>query len=179
MAGTGTLVPDRTSVRVYTFAEGFFAAFGHDLELHVERLSGLAEYGSVSSVEMTAPVSAIRVAGVVRKGSVDRAILSVSDVREINRKIQREVFSGLEYLNIRADFDGQKARLMIDQRMGISIFPVENFSLQEYQDSIGVSGASTLCLKKMHIPEVGALMGAFRISNRVVVRFDAVFRKNN
>ncbi len=175
--GTGALVPDRTSVRIYTFAEGLFAAFAHDLELRVEQLRGLAEYGPHSLVQMEAPVSGIRVAGVMRKGSVDTAVLTQSDRREINRKIQREVFRGMASLNIRADFDGQTARLMISQPSGSAVFPVENFSMREDKDLIGVSGESTLCLKTMCIREIGALLGAFRISNRVVVRFDAVFEK--
>src|SRR5262249_40421369 len=81
-----SLVVETSSSRlaVRTRATGLLARLAHDLEIVAETFSGEARLDDPSwSAELTIPVWALRVGGVLRDDRVDASVLSASDRAEI------------------------------------------------------------------------------------------------
>src|SRR5437667_12856762 len=96
------LDPALSRVAVYTFAEGLFSALAHDLEIVAGDVSGEADG---EKAEVRVGVAALKVSGVMKRGRLDRDVLSESDRAAIEKQI-REAVLPLAHVVPRTQPDG-------------------------------------------------------------------------
>ena len=86
--------PSASTIKIETRAKGMLAKLAHDLSIDVRDPEvSLAHDGDKVTLKLGALVAKLSVDGVRKGDSVDHGVLSASDRSEIERKIQREVFS--------------------------------------------------------------------------------------
>lgn len=175
------LDPDRTSVRIQTFAEGLFARLAHDLELVCRGLSGSAQRdGGRATASIEARIGGIDVAGVRdRSGAVDPHGLSPSDRADCLDKMRKDVFhaSGDAIVRIEATLDRDTARIRLSPPSERAVEVVVRPRIDELEGGAArVSGAFELSLASIGSDVVKGPMGAFRVKDRVTVSFEAVFQ---
>ena len=176
MSALYTLDAAASTVTLSTFAEGRLALLAHDLELAARQLSGTASRAPTPRAELELLVAGLQVIGAVKKGKVDAGVLSAGDRSDIERRIREDVFGGARTLTIVGEVEGSRARLTVSAPQGKATFPVESFTLTEEQDgALRVAGECALSLKALHLKEVKGPLGAFKVSDRIVVRFRALF----
>lgn len=84
----------QSSLLVETRAKGMLAKLAHDLSIEVrEPAVTLTVADGKAALELGIDVAKLRVDGVRKGDSVDRGVLSGSDRADIEKKIQREVFT--------------------------------------------------------------------------------------
>jgi hypothetical protein len=162
---------DRSRLAFYTLAEGFLSALAHDLELVATGLTGDA---NESSAEIHVPVASIQVVGVMKRGKIDRSVLSRSDRDTIERQVREEVLQGPEVVG-RGSLEGGHARIEIAAPQGGAQF-VCDVSITDEEGGKRVKGETEVSLAAIGAPPVKGPMGAFRVKDRVRVEFDLVFR---
>lgn len=175
------LDPDRTDVRIQTFAEGLFARLAHDLELVCRGLTGSARRdGSHATASLEARVGGIDVAGVRdRSGAVNPRALSASDRADCLEKMRKDVFhaSADAVVRIEATLDGDTARIRLTPPSDRAVEVVVRPRIDEIEGGAArVSGAFELSLASIGSDVVKGPMGAFRVKDRVTVSFEAVFQ---
>lgn len=163
----------RSKVSIYTFAEGLFSALAHDLELAAEECSGDAE-GDRCEVRFV--VRGIRVQGVMKRGKLDRGVLSASDRETIERQIREDVMRGGAEISARGarEADGKRARIEIAAPTGKAeaSCPIE---VRAEDGATRARGEVELSLRALGVAPVKGPMGAFRVSDKVRITFDLAF----
>jgi hypothetical protein len=174
----------RSRVRLQTAAEGMLARFAHDLELSCVQLSGTgarAQEGVEGArASVVAPLSAMTVAGVLGKdGRVDPAGLSASEQRDVLAKMRREVFHAAAgeaaVVRIETTYDGDAARIRVTPPNGRSVDVVARPEVRAVGEEVEVKGTFELSLAALGSDVIKGPMGAFRVRDRVTVRFELVF----
>jgi hypothetical protein len=171
------LDPSRSSLRVFTYAEGLFARLAHDLELgiHQAEVRVLLE-GDKPRVVAHVPLASLRVEGVVKHGALRTDVLSEKDHQEILAKMRDDVFDGAspsDRLTLEASVTGPRVEgsLILPSGKRVSL----GFSLDTAPGTEAVAhvkGAFDLSLKRVAGADVKGPLGAFRISDRVHVSID-------
>ena len=165
-----------SSVRIRTHTAGLLARFAHDLELAASAMSGWVEQvddGWTSELEF--PVASLAVVGVIRGGVVDRSVLSVNDVIEIERKLRSEVLRGAS-VRVRGRGDQRLAEVAVEAPRGTSTVTAALTHGSHEGDRRSVEGKARLSLSKLGCPEVKGPLGAFKVSDEVEVLARLVFR---
>lgn len=171
------LDPTRSSLRVFTYAEGLFARLAHDLELGIHEAEVRVDFGGDGPrVIAHVPLASLRVEGVVKHGALRTDVLSEKDHQEILAKMRGDVFDGArptDRLTLEASVIGARVEgaLVLPSGKRISV----GFSLDAAPgtDPVAhVKGAFDLSLKQVAGAEVKGPLGAFRISDRVHVSLD-------
>ncbi|MEW5848128.1 MAG: hypothetical protein AB2A00_04910 [Myxococcota bacterium] len=162
----------RTRVTVQTWATGVLSALAHDLVITAEPQSGSVSDGDTATVIF--PVRGLRVDGVLKKGAVDRGVLSASDRAKIEERIRDEVFAGAREVRVTARMPAG----------GAPTFTLEagsrraSFTGRARHDGEGhVTGEVELSLAALGIAEVKGPLGAIKVKDRVLVTFDAWFTR--
>lgn len=176
------LVPEKSRVRIRTFAEGLFARLAHDLELTCHRLSGRATrhatIADAGTATIDVPVNEIEVAGVLHGDRVDERGLSPSDRADCLEKMRKDVFhaTGPATVRVHVVMEGGSAQVRVVPPNGRT---VEQATRPEVRDEEGgalrVKGALDLSLAAIGSSTVKGPMNAFRVKDRVEVLFDVVF----
>lgn len=148
---------------IRTFAEGFFSPLAHDLEIRTREIRASTADGALV---VRVPVPALYVAGVVRRGAVDPAVLKDSDRREIERRIREHVFMGVDEVTVRAP---SLRPFRLEVSAGSSPIYIDLPLRAQAGDLIG--GTCELSLSRLGLPEVRGPLNAFRVSDRVQVDF--------
>lgn len=167
------LDPARSTIAIYTYAEGLFSALAHDLELRAGALEGDARGDDVT---LRIRVNELRVEGVVKRGKTDRGVLSPADRDTIEKQIRDDVLRGAE-LTARGTREGAKARLTIEAPTGRAELtcPIDVRSEADTTLASIVKGEAELSMRALGIAPVKGPMGAFRVADRVRVRFELAF----
>lgn len=176
-----TLDPATSSIQVFTYAEGLFARLAHDLRLTVRNASFSADRESPTSAKVSGsvPLSGIQVDGVMKKGTLHEDVLSTKDKAEILEKMRSEVFAGAAAnaeIHLEGTLTGDTFRVMLtgpDGRTASVTGTVTEASRSEGSEN--VSGALDVSVHEIAGHDVKGPLGAFRISDRVHVKFDANF----
>lgn len=164
------LDPARSTIAVYTFAEGLFSALAHDLELRARAFEGDARGEDVT---LRVPVDELRVEGVVKRGTTDRGVLSSGDRDTIERQIRDDVLRGAD-VRVRGTREGAKARIQIDAPTGHAEVACA-VEVRSEADTTFARGEVELSLRALGVAPVKGPMGAFRVADRVRVRFELAF----
>lgn len=176
------LDPSRSRVAVYTFAEGLLSALAHDLEIVAMDVSGEADG---DKAELRIAVGSLRVIGAMKRGRLDRDVLSASDRDAIEKQIRSEVLPGVEVV-ARGERAGGSASVELTVPRGkparvsckvhVSDEPGATADAQDAQSTrVRIKGTADVSLKAIGAPPVKGPMGAFRVSDKVRVDFDLVF----
>jgi hypothetical protein len=164
------LDPSRSRIAIHTFAEGFLSALAHDLELEARDLEGDAT-GTTCSLEIA--TASLGVVGVVKRGKVDRAVLSAGDRDTIERQIRQEVLRSAT-VTARGVQDGRRAKIDVAVGTGRATFECDVTATTSAAEATA-RGEVDVSLRALGIAPVKGPMGAFRVSDRVRVTFELVF----
>jgi hypothetical protein len=176
------LSSEQSYVVVCTYAEGLLARLAHDLELRWEGLRGAAHAapdvkGGFATLEL--PLSALRVAGVVSKGQVDRERLSEHEKAQILEKMHEEVFHvgvrGDGTVRIDATLEGSQAIVRIAPPNGPTVEARVRVTVQQSEKTARVAGAVSLSLARLGSSAIKGPMNAFRVKDSVDVSFELAF----
>lgn len=159
-----------SEILIRTRAEGMLARLAHDLEIRVADFKAEVEREEERwRIDLRIPVDQLHVAGVLKRGRVDTNTLSAREVREIEKKIRREVFAGLH--EVRVDGSGHNAEgdLTVHGPRGTqSLFVRLNLS-ESSEDHTVVQGRLSVSLRRLGIKEVKAPLGAFKVSDAIEI----------
>ncbi|MBX3215052.1 MAG: hypothetical protein KF850_23660 [Labilithrix sp.] len=174
------LDPERSRVRIRTFAEGLFSRLAHDLELVCRRISGSAERAGAEqgSAEVEMPIAAIEVAGTLKNGQLDPNGLSPSDRDDCLRKMRSDVFHAAAdaVVRVEATVEAGKARVRIVPPQGRTVERPVPVRLEPAGDgSTRVAGTFDMSLSALGSDPVKGPMNAFRVKDSVEVSFELVF----
>jgi hypothetical protein len=174
-----TLIPDKTASRLVlrTRTSGLLARFAHDLEIVANDFSLQASSeGDAWTAELSIPVAALRVAGVLKSGDkLDTSVLSASDQADIENRIRTEVLAGGPEVKVQASGtsrDRGEAVVSIGSRSGR--FPVAQSAEAREGGGATVSGRCDISLRELGIEEVKGPLGAFRVADTVEVVYTVV-----
>lgn len=164
-----TLDTTRSTLTLRTRAGGFFGALAHDLELTASFARGSAKRdGDAWQGEVVVDPSAIKVVGVLKKGHVDKSILSASDVREIERRIVDEL--GVREVVVRASGTADRPDVRVTAKRETAAKLKARANGEQ-----GFTVTGTISIKGLGLPEVKGPLGAFVIKDDVEVEATAFF----
>jgi len=176
--------PEKSRVRIRTFAEGLFSRLAHDLELVCHGVEGTAERVSAekASVNLEVPIANIEIAGTLKHGRVDPSGLSPSDRDDALRKMRREVFHAKDgapaAVRVEATLEDDKARVRVVPPNGRAVERSVPVRIEpEREGGARASGTFDLSLDAIGSDPVKGPMNAFRVKDSVEVLFDVVFRE--
>lgn len=174
------LDPDRSRVRIHTYAEGLLARLAHDLELVCGDLTGSGSRtadGGTARVE--ARLGAMTIAGTLHDDRVNESGLSPSDKHDALEKMKKEVFhAGADArVVVEAALERGTARVKLTPPNGRIFEATAKVDVEGEGDGARAKGSFDVSLAKIGSDPVKGPMGAFRIKDRVVVLFDLVFAK--
>lgn len=173
------IVPEKSRVRIHTFAEGLLSRLAHDIELVCDKLEGTAtREGSTASATLSVSLGAMTVAGVLKKGALDTSVLSESDRRDILEKMRREVFhadaGARVQVEVTVDNASAKVRLTPPKHRGVEV--VLSPRITEADGGVRVEGAFEVSLASIGSDPVKGPMGAFKVKDRVKIFADLTFQ---
>jgi hypothetical protein len=176
------LVPDKSSVRIHTFAEGMFSRLAHDLELRCTNLEGRAtrREGTPDSGSATleVPISGIQFGGILHGDRVDEGGLPVGSPSDVIEKMHKDVFQGRASgtVRIEATLDAGSARIRLVPPNGRAVERTARPTLEDLPGGeVRVKGMVDVSLAAIGSATVKGPMGAFRVKDRIEVLFDVVF----
>jgi hypothetical protein len=172
------LNPDKSCVRLHTFAEGLLARLAHDLELECRGISGTAERAEAGSGSATleAPIGRIEVNGTLEKGRVDPRGLSASDRQDVLGKMKKDVFHVDEgVVRIEAKLESGRASIRVVPPRGPAVERSISVRVEPDGGATRVSGMLPLSLSAIGADAVKGPMNAFRVKDTIEVHFDVVF----
>jgi hypothetical protein len=169
---TYSIDPARSTLILRTRAGGFLSALAHDLEL-----SGTIARGSVTREgerwdgELVVEPASIKVVGAIKRGHVDRGVLSASDVRDIEGKIVSEVFGGQAELVVRCSGTLEAPTIRVTAKR--ETLMNAKVSVKKDDAARVFSAKGTISIKGLGLSEVKGPLGAFVIKDDVEVEATA------
>lgn len=162
--------PFSGDVEVFTFKEGLLSRVAHDLCI---RVGEFAVEADETSVEASFALHSLRVAHAVREGTPDPSALSPKDRGQIEENIRDKVLDAGRHPE--ATFHGTitagAAALRISGRL--SLHGQEHALELNAQEVDGrVRGEVEFAPSKWGIAPFKAMLGAIKLQDRVLVRFD-------
>ncbi len=171
--------PARSTLKIFTYAEGLLAKLAHDLQLSASFGEGRAqERGDRVEVTLRVPLASMRVEGVVKGGRLDRQVLSGKDQEDILAKMRSEVFGGAAVdaaLVVSGELRGARFEGTLTAPSGKSA-PIRAEVRRRVEPEVErAEGSLDLSLLALGSGRIKGPLGAFRVSDRVHVEFDAAF----
>jgi hypothetical protein len=173
----------RSTLEIFTFADGLFARLAHDLRLSVSEgeLSAERVDGAVS-VRAKVRLGALRVDGVMKDGALREGVLSADDRAQILAKMRTEVFGGLgedAHVEFEGHLRGTSLAGTVRSPAGRSAkahgTATTTASTSGEVAAEDVVGSFELSLRELAGHDVKGPLGAFRVSDHVRVAFKARF----
>jgi polyisoprenoid-binding protein YceI len=159
-------------IHVYTFKEGFLSKLAHDLALSVTRFD--IEVDAAGHVRARLDTRSLEVQGVMDKGALDRAVLSVGDREKIQQTMREEVLLTAQHSE--ALFEGQVRELSEGVQLNGSLrlrgreHPLQ---LELQRRGVRLRGELELVPSRFGIKPYRALGGALKVQDRVRIAIDA------
>lgn len=158
------LNPDRSSIILRTRAGGFFSVVAHDLELKARVARGQVKSdGEEWDGEIAIEPSSIRVVGAIKRGAVDRKVLSPSDVRDIEQRIANDVFGGVREIVVRARGNVRSPVIRIEGKRESIV------ELKITEENRIFHARGSISMKALGLSEVKGPLGAFVIKDAIEV----------
>jgi len=160
----------RGTVHVFTFKQGLLSAVAHDLRLCCERFDVTLDAGRIRA---RFDAKSLRVDGVMRKGRLEEKALSDDQKREIFETVQREILQTARYPEIvlEGELIELDARCEVDADLALRGV-TRRVRIVAERTAAGARGEVELVPSRWGIAPYTALLGAIRLQDRVVVRFD-------
>ena len=164
-----TLDTTRSTLTLRTRAGGLFGALAHDLELSGTFARGTARRdGERWEGEVVIEPSAIKVVGVIKKGHVDKSVLSAGDMLEIERRLVEAL--GVREIVVRGSGSAERPEVRVTAKRETSPKVKVRPSGED-----GFAVAGTVSIKGLGLAEVKGPLGAFVIKDDVEVEATARF----
>jgi len=167
---------------IRTWAEGMLAALAHDLELVAGELSATGELdGDSFQIQLTAPVSAIRVRGTVKRGQVDESGLKPGEKADVEKKIRKDVLKAssvsIEARGTAPEGESDvRCDLTIAVGAGRAVVPTRASVERKELGEIVVKGSATVKLSALSIKPVKGPLGSFKLKDGVEVSYELALR---
>ncbi len=147
------------------------ASLAHDLRV----LAPIAEGESASEDRCTASFSvhAMKVDQSCRHGTGAWGEPSAGDRAQIEEKIGAEVFKAVRSITVDAQLVGARAKLTVSAGAGRQAVDVP-VNVQRADGVVRVKGEATLSLEALKATQPKVPLGAIKLEDAVVVRFDVV-----
>jgi hypothetical protein len=160
-----------STITIRTRAKGMLSRLAHDLEIDAQRFSGDVDVDGESwRAELRFPATGLRVAGALRGDRVDRAVLSLSDRDEIERRMRADVFAE-GAITVTATGDRARAEVTVVAPSGRERLTVP-VTVEERRDGETIChGKTALSLKALGVKEIKGPLGAFKVDDRVEIAF--------
>lgn len=171
---TYSLDPARSTLILRTRAGGFFSALAHDLELTGKIARGSAKRdGDRWEGELAVPPSSIKVVGALKRGVVDKGVLSASDVRDIENRIVGDIFGGLNELVVQCGgtVDAPTIRVTAKREALLNA----KVTIKNDDAARVFTAKGTISIKGLGLNEVKGPLGAFVIKDDVEVEATVTF----
>ncbi len=163
-----TLDPNRSTLILRTRAGGFFSALAHDLELTGAITRGSATRdGDRWEGELVVPPSSIKVVGALKRGAVDKGVLSASDIRDIEHRIVTDIFGGVAELVIKCSGTPEAPTIRVTAKRDALVNARVTVKNDDTARVFHVKG--TVSIKGLGLQEVKGPLGAFVIKDDVEV----------
>lgn len=157
-------------VEVFTFKEGLLSKVAHDLCLSCDEVRVRTDG---TEVEVDLALESLRVVGAMRNGKVDPSMLSTKDKSEIENNIRTKILMTDRHPQAkfagRALSDGSRHEVQGPLTLAgkdVAISLVVNEEAGRYRGEI------ELVPSRWGIAPFKAMLGAIRLADRVIVRFD-------
>lgn len=153
-----------------TRAGGLFSVVAHDLELSAKVARGEASKENDQwHGEVAIEPSSIRVVGVLKRGAVDRKVLSAAEVRDIEHRITNDIFGGVREIVVRGSGTASAPNLRVIGKREVTpdVRLSENDHVFQARGSISIKG--------LGLGEVKGPLGAFVIKDAVEVEATIAF----
>jgi hypothetical protein len=158
-----------------TRSKGLLARLAHDLEIRNDAVTGKATLdGDAWTGELSIPVEAFRVAGVLHGDTLDPDGLGAADRAEVERKVRDEVFEGTKAIRAnaagpaRAGGSGKVALARKEAPTSVDLRAV----VERPAGGFVVKGRATVSLAALDVREVKGPLGAFRVADTVEILFE-------
>ena len=171
--------PEKSRVRIHTFAEGLLSRLAHDLEIVCEKMEGTAtREGASATAALSVPLSAMTVSGVLKKGTLDTSVLSDSDCRDVLDKMRREVFhaDAGAAVKVEVTLDGASAKVRVTPPKHRGVEVVLTPRISDVDGAVRVEGSFEISLASIGSDPVKGPMGAFKVKDRIKIFADLTFR---
>lgn len=157
-------------IRVFTFKQGLLSRVAHDLRLRLERFEVRIDGVGVEAVFWP---DSLRVDGAMKDGRLDESALSGSDKAEIQDNIQKKILHTAEHPQARfsgtAEPEDAGHRVRGELELVGTRVPLE---LRVTRRDGTFLGEVELVPSRWGIAPFKALMGAIKLQDRVLVRFE-------
>jgi len=179
---TNLALDDRGSrLRIHTYAEGLLARLAHDLALEHAALRGTCTRSGAAegTAELEVPLSGFVVLGVLHGERLDESALSAGERRDILEKMRHDVFhAGADaVVRARAELSSGTPKVTLTLPGGRAVTASVRPTLSEEEGgAVRARGAADLSLAALGATPVKGPLGAFKVKDRIEVRFDLVFR---
>lgn len=168
-----SLDPDRSTLILRTRAGGFFSALAHDLELTGNITRGTATRdGDRWEAELAVPPSSIKVAGALKRGVVDKSVLSASDIRDIEHRIVSDILGGVSEVVIKCSGTLEAPTIRVTAKRDTLLNA--KVTLKNDDAARVITAKGTVSIKGLGLQEVKGPLGAFVIKDDVEI--DATVR---
>lgn len=165
---TYSLDPDRSTLILRTRAGGFFSALAHDLELTGKITRGTATRdGDRWEGELAVPPSSIKVVGALKRGVVDKGVLSASDVRDIEHRIVSDILGGVNEVVIRCSGTLEAPTIRVTAKR--ESLMNARVTLKNDDAARVISAKGAVSIKGLGLQEVKGPLGAFVIKDDIEV----------
>ena len=165
-----TLDASKSRVLVETQASGLLAAIAHDLRIEAP----IAEATSADGERCTArfDVANMKVIASSRHKTGAWSSPSPSDAKDIEGRIQRELFEGCSVISVEGTLDGARSTLIVRARHAQTVdVPIV---VERETNQLRATGTCELSLSALGTGKVHVPFGAIKLVDRVVVTFDVV-----
>jgi hypothetical protein len=160
-----------SKIVIETFAEGLLSALAHDLR--IEARDGEGKSDGDDAITVTFPVRALCLVESSKKGKGDYHPPSAGDRKDIETRIEEQVFPGLAAVTVHADKNGPAVRVVGPKGQQS---PRVRATVRVDGDTVIAEGDCELSLAALGTGKVHVPMGAIRLKDEIRVRFRAVFR---
>jgi hypothetical protein len=161
----------RSRVVIETRAKGMLASLAHDLRVLAPIASG--EASSDDRCTATFDVSAMKVDQSCKHNSGAWGAPSPSDRSQIEEKIGAEVFKGVRTITVEAQLTGSRAKITVTAGAGKQSVDT-TVSVERADGTVRAKGEATLSLEALKATQPKVPLGAIKLEDAVVVRFDVV-----
>lgn len=177
-----TLDSASSKLTIHTWAEGMLSALAHDLELTAGGLSASgSQDGDEFDLELTVPVSSIRVRGTVKGGQVDESGLKPGDKADVEKKIQKDV---LKVTSVVAKVRGKAAEgdtevrcdVNVEVGKGRSSVPTRASVERKASGEVVAKGSAMVKLSELSIKPIKGPLGSFKLKDGVEVSYELILK---
>jgi hypothetical protein len=168
---TLTFDPAASKIVIETFAEGLLSALAHDLR--IEARSGEGKSDADDTITVTFPVRGLCLVESSKKGKGDYHAPSDGDRKDIEARIEEQVFPGFSAVTVHAAKTGPTLRVVGPHG---EQSPRVRATVRADGDTLVAEGDCELSLAALGTGKVHVPMGAIRLKDEIRVRFKAVFR---